>query len=94
MLTQDRPIIVGDAPTDRNHEFLFVEGDRIVGRVYADCVVCAWQVGHPRFPNALVASWCRDGGRPLEVSPVECIIKKLSQKADELVGLGIRHGLG
>ena len=23
MLTQDRRIIVGDAPTDRNHEFLF-----------------------------------------------------------------------
>ena len=33
-LTEDRPITVGDAPTDRNHEFLFIEGDRIVGRVY------------------------------------------------------------
>ena len=43
MLTQNRPIIVGDAPTDRNHEFLFIEGDRIVGRVYANCAVCAWK---------------------------------------------------
>ena len=31
MLTEDRPITVGDAPTGRNHEFLFIEGDRIVG---------------------------------------------------------------
>ena len=39
MLTEDKPTTVGDAPTDRNHEFLFIEGDRIVGRVYADCLV-------------------------------------------------------
>ena len=45
MLTEDRPITVGDAPTGRNHEFLFIEGDRIVGRVYADCLVCAWKAG-------------------------------------------------
>ena len=39
MLTEDRPITVGDAPTGRNREFLFIEGDRMVGRVYADCLV-------------------------------------------------------
>ena len=56
MMTQDRPIIVGDAPTDRNHEFLFIEGDRIVGRVYADCLVCAWKAGHHLYPAALLFS--------------------------------------
>ena len=39
MLTEDRPITVGGAPTGRNHEFLFIEGDRMVGRVYTDCLV-------------------------------------------------------
>ena len=38
MLTEDRPITVGDALTGRNHEFLFIEGDRMVGQVYADCL--------------------------------------------------------
>ena len=63
ILTQDRPIIVGDAPTDRDHEFLFIEGDRIVGRVYADCYVCDWKAGHHLYPAALLASWCGNGGR-------------------------------
>ena len=39
MLTEDRPITVGGAPTGRNREFLFIEGDRMVGRVYTDCLV-------------------------------------------------------
>ena len=47
MLTEDRPITVGDAPTGRNHEFLFIEGDRIVGRVYADCLGLRLESGAP-----------------------------------------------
>ena len=59
MLTEDRPITVGGAPTGRNHEFLFIEGDRIVGRVYADCLVCAWKAGRHLYPAALLASAAR-----------------------------------
>ena len=74
MLTEDRPITVGDAPTGRNPEFLFIEGDRIVGRVYADCLVCAWKAGRHLYPAALLASWCGNGGQPLE--PMECVIER------------------
>ena len=74
MLTQDRPIVVGDAPSDRNHEFLSIQGNRIVGRVYADCLVCAWKAGHRIYPAALLASWCGNGGRPLE--PMECVTER------------------
>ena len=56
MLTEDRPITVGDAPTDRNHEFLFIEGDRIVGRVYADCLVVS-HVCNRRDRGGGVWSW-------------------------------------
>ena len=74
MLTQDRPITVGAARTDRNHEFLFIERDWVVGRVYADCLACAWKAGHHIYPAALLASWCGNGGRPLE--PMECMIER------------------
>ena len=81
MLTQDRPIIVGDAPTDRNHEFLFIEGDRIVGHVYADCAVYAWKAGHHLCPVVLLASWCGNGGRPHET--LECVIEHNSRRRME-----------
>lgn len=38
-------------------EFLFVEGDEVVGRVEADCRVCAWNEGHPKWPKAQIALW-------------------------------------
>ena len=50
MLTQDRPIIVGDAPTDRNHEFLFIEGDRIVGAALRRLCCLRLEGGPPCLP--------------------------------------------
>ena len=84
MLTEDRPITVGDAPTGRDHEFLFIEGDRIVGRVYADCLVCAWKAGRHLYPAALLASWCGNGRQPLE--PMECVIERHHRRRLEREG--------
>ena len=84
MLTEDRPITVGDAPTGRNHEFLFIEGGRIVGRVYADCLVCAWKAGRHLYPAALLASWCGNGGQPL--GSMECVIERHHRRRLEREG--------
>ena len=84
MLTEDRPITVGGAPTGRNPEFLFIEGDRIVGRVHADRLVCAWKAGRHLYPAALLASWCGSGGQPLE--PMECVIERHHRRRLEREG--------
>ena len=44
--------------TDAQYEpaqWIFIEDMRVVGFVEADCVVCAWRDGHPRYPNAIMA---------------------------------------
>ena len=104
MLTEDRPITVGDAPTDRNHEFLFIEGDRIVGRVYADCLVCGWKekVEPPGFSSPRLLGLSRAaahrpmvcGSRssasavPAAVQP--CASSKMAYHRSRSLGVGAR----
>ena len=49
---QQRP---GETTPPPDMEFLFIEGDRVVGCVTADCANCAWNEGHPRWPLAVMA---------------------------------------
>ena len=51
----ERPIRCDGSESDREDDYLFYEGDSIVYRCTADCFVCGWKDGHPRFPRALMA---------------------------------------
>lgn len=51
----EHAIRCGEEGTDEDKEYLFYEGDSIVFRVSADCYVCAWKDGHPRFSRAQMA---------------------------------------
>ena len=51
----DRPMRCDESKIDDDGDYLFYEGDTIVYRCTADCFVCAWKDGHPRFPKALMA---------------------------------------
>lgn len=51
----EHPIRCGDTGADREDDYLFYEGDTIVYHCTADCFVCAWKDGHPRFAKALMA---------------------------------------
>ena len=35
--------------------WLFISGDQVVGRVSADCCVCAWKDGSKRWPGTQMA---------------------------------------
>lgn len=45
----------GDLSSKEMDNYLFIEGDIVVGRVEADCCECAWKEGHSRWPRALMA---------------------------------------
>lgn len=51
----NRPLRCDGSETDDDGDYLFYEGYAIVYRIVADCFVCAWKDGHPRFPRALMA---------------------------------------
>lgn len=38
-----------------NHLYLFIQGDFIVGRLEADCSVCAWRTGQQRWSGSKMA---------------------------------------
>ena len=38
------------------HQWIFIEDTQVVGFVEADCLVCAWREGHPKFPSAIMAA--------------------------------------
>lgn len=72
MMPQTKPRIPGEAHTDQDQEFMFILGDRVVGRVTADCANCAWNQGHPRWPAARLAFY-NDVPGSSGLLPLTCI---------------------
>ena len=57
-----------DAPLHQDPDiWLFISGDQVVGRVSADCCVCAWKDGSKRWPGTQMAmTWTANETRYLE----------------------------
>ena len=51
-VTETKAMIRGGATEPFNGTWIFVEGDRIVGRVESCCMFCSWMLGHPQWPKA------------------------------------------
>ena len=44
-----------DHPDYKSSQFIFIENLTVVGTIEADCYVCAWRDGHPKWPAAAMA---------------------------------------
>lgn len=51
----ERPTTGQPLAEDMDEEYLFYEGNVIVGRTSADCFICAWKEGQSRWPAANMA---------------------------------------
>lgn len=86
----DRPLRCDETDTDNQDDYLFYEGQSIVYRLSADCFICAWKDGHPRWPNATLAVVCpmepADLKRQCQCSPNDGSWLYIFYEGDVIVG--------
>lgn len=81
MQTQTKPQKPGETGSSREINFLFIEGDRVVGHITADCCNCAWNDGHPRWPGAGMACILEElASEPFPLTCVKTITARMRER--------------
>jgi hypothetical protein len=69
MMLKTNESISSTVRAPKKDQYLFVRGDVVVGRLWADCCVCAWKDGKQKWPGAEMAmTWTLQECADLEAS--------------------------